>query len=692
MSLFLPRFRTMASYGPIALCFSRIAVVGVVLLGASAARSEIRVSAMVGDHMVFQQGRPVQLTGTAAAGETIRASLGAGGPAPGARAGMTAPPAAMATTQADSAGRWSITLPARPAGGPFVLTIEGSSTLKLTDIWSGELWMAAGQSNMELPLTGSSGADLAVAGGCAGLHLFVVAQATAPAPRTDVQGSWQDCNATTAAGFSAVAYHFGRELQHALGVPVGLIESARGGTPAEAWTPRAALLAEPSLRPMVDALDRAVQDPARREAMAQALVAWEAKNLYQDRGNRGEALGFARKGGGGQGWSTMALPQVWENAGLAIDGAVWFRREVVLPSQWAGQKLALSLGALDDFDTTYWNGERVGATGAETPQYWSSPRHYTIPARLARAGRNWIAVRVFDHYGNGGFAGTPAQLAVAGPGAEPLPLAGKWFYKIERRLPPIVADWESRPHLGGVDDPSSPSVLWNAMIAPLAGLPIAGVIWYQGESNVGRAEQYRTLFPTMLRAWRAAWDNPTLPFLFVQLPGYVNPGPDRDTPLGSGGWADLREAQTAALRQPRTAMAVALDIGESANIHPRNKQEVGRRLALAALRTVYGKDVIASGPTFLSVMREGHAMRVRFTSLASGLFTSDGAPPQGFLVAGADHTWHCAEAHIEGDSVVVSNPEVPAPLAVRYGWADDPPNTLRNLADLPAVPFRSDSW
>jgi sialate O-acetylesterase len=678
----------MALVRPISLLMSGAAVVAIALFAARVARSEIRVSAIVGDHMVVQQGRPVRLVGTAAPGEEIRASFGTSGPKAAVPAGIAT---TSATSKADGAGHWSITLPARPAGGPFVLTIEGSNTLKFTDIWSGELWLAAGQSNMELPLARSFGSDQAVAGGCAGLRLFVIMQTTAFAPSTDVQGTWQTCDATSAASFSATAFHFGREIQRALGVPVGLIESAWGGTSAEAWTPRSALVAEPSLKPMVDASDQIIQDPARRKEIAQALADWEAKNFHQDEGNRGEPLGYARTGGGGKDWSTMAIPQMWENAGLAIDGAVWFRREVVLPPEWAGQELALSLGALDDFDTTYWNGEQVGATGAQTPQYWSAPRHYKIPPRLARAGRNVIAVRVFDQGGDGGFAGTAAQLFVAAPGAEPLPLAGKWFYKIERGLSPIVVDWGARPHVVGLDDPSTPSVLWNAMVAPLAGLPLAGVLWYQGESNVGRADEYRTLFPAMIRAWRTAWASPALPFLFVQLPNFANPAAGT-APLGSGGWAGLREAQTAALHLQRTAMAVTLDIGESGNIHPRNKQEVGRRLALAALRTVYGKDVIASGPVFLSAMREGHAMRVRFASIASGLATSDGAPPAGFLVAGADRAWHRANARIEGDSVIVSCPDVPEPLAVRYGWADDPINTLRSLAAFPAAPFRTDNW
>jgi sialate O-acetylesterase len=556
--------------------------------------------------------------------------------------------------------------------------------------------VAAGQSNMELPLQRTRGGADAAALGCAGVRLFVASNRPAATPAATVRGEWRPCDAASAPGFSAAAFHFARELHRALGVPVGVVQSSVGGTPAEAWTPREALRAEPTLAPMVEAMDRAMADTALHDELAKKLAAWEAKNFYQDDGNRGEKLGWARTGGGR--WTTtMRLPQLWEAAGLEIDGAVWFRREVTVPEAWAGKDLALSLGPIDDFDVTYWNGERVGMTGAETPEYWSTPRRYPVPARFVKAGRNVIAVRVFDHFGGGGFAGAPAEMSVrpataaAGEAGrdEALPLAGAWTYKIERKLKPIVADWNTRPKLLGPDDQNSPTVLWNAMVAPFAGTPVAGVIWYQGESNVERAAQYRTLFPAMIRGWRAAWGDPKLPFLYVQLPNF---GAGPQPPLGEGPWAELREAQALALREPRTAMAVTLDIGEAGDVHPREKQEVGRRLALAALKLVYGRDVIASGPTFAAAVRDGAMIKVRFGNVAGGLTTSDGAPPKGFLIAGADRVWKPAEARIEGAAVIVRNAEIGEPVAVRYGWGNDPGATLRNQADLPAAPFRTDDW
>jgi len=332
----------------------------------------------------------------------------------------------------------------------------------------------------------------------------------------------------------------------------------------------------------------------------------------------------------------------------------------------------------------------VGATGVETPQYYSAARRYTVPGRLVKAGRNVLAVRVFDHYGNGGFGGTASQMkaAVVGSG-ESVPLAGAWLYRIERRLEPTVVDFSTQPAAVGVDNPSSPTVLWNAMAAPLTRAPLAGVIWYQGEANASRARQYRTLFPTMIKAWRAAWRQPALPFLFVQLANF-NPAPAQP---GDSDWAALREAQTMTLALPHTGMAVILDIGEALDIHPRDKKDVGHRLALWALKDVYGqRHVVAQGPTFVGAARAGAALRVRFDDHHGGLATADGGPPRGFAVAGADRKWAWAEARLAGDAVIVSSPAVPEPVAVRYGWADNPPNTLRSRTGLPAAPFRSDDW
>ena len=637
------------------------------------ARADVRLPALVSSHMVLQRERPARVWGWATPGERVRVFVAG----------------AQGESVASADGRWSVDLPPQPAGGPFAMTVAGRNKIVLEDVWFGEVWVASGQSNMEFPLAQATGGPEAAAAGCDGLHLFTVAKATSLLPKDDVSGQWAPCDGSTAPGFSAVAFYFGQEVRHALGVKVGLVHSSWGGTPAEAWTSREALQAEPSLRPMVADFDAALSDPAAQKAFAARLEAWEAANYHQDTANEGLANGWAKPDADTTDWKDMDLPQYWEKAGLAIDGAVWFRRTVEVPAAWSGKDLRLSLGALDDFDTTYFAGEEVGRTGKETPGYWTVPRKYVVPGRLVKVGRTVIAVRIFDHYGNGGFAGTAPEMTL-GPvdgSAAPLPLAGPWLYRIERSLPPATPDFASQPRYPSPDNPNSPTVLYGAMIAPLTPLAIRGAIWYQGESNAGAAFQYRTLFPAMIRDWRRAWGRGDFPFLFVQLANFM----PRAAAPGESQWAELREAQSRTLALPATGMAVAIDIGDGADIHPKDKRDVGARLARWALADTYGRAVLQSGPLYRSAAVESGTIRIRFDH-AAGLAAADGRAPRAFAVAGADRQWRWAEARIEGETVVVSSPDVPQPVAVRYAWADNPESTLRNGAGLPASPFRTDDW
>ena len=303
-----------------------------------------------------------------------------------------------------------------------------------------------------------------------------------------------------------------------------------------------------------------------------------------------------------------------------------------------------------------------------------------------KPGRTAIAVRVFDHYGGGGFSGSAAEMTLGPAAGAPQSLAGAWEYRVERELPPSAPDFATQPRYPSPDNPNSPTVLYGAMIAPLTPLAIRGAIWYQGESNAGAAFQYRTLFPAMIRDWRKAWGRGDFPFLFVQLANYMA----RAAEPGESAWAELREAQTRTLSVPHTGMAVAIDIGEAGDIHPKNKEDVGARLARWALADTYGQAVVKSGPLFDTLALEGSAVRVRFRH-AAGL-KADGGAPRGFAIAGADRQWRWAEARVDGETVVVSSPAVPQPVAVRYAWADNPDATLRNGEGLPASPFRTDDW
>jgi sialate O-acetylesterase len=642
-----------------------------ILIFACAVRAEVRLPAIISDNMVLQQGTKVRIWGNAKAGERVTVTF----------------QNKSSEAVADAQGRWTVFIGPLKSGGPAELTVKGDNTLTIKNVLAGEVWLCSGQSNMEWPLANTIGsAETLAQANYPEIRMFRVEKNTSAEPLSDVQGHWVVTTPDEAAHFTAVGYFFGRELYQRLKVPIGLIDSSWGGTPAEAWTSHEALVASPELKPILDRYASSLNMlPQAKEAYAQAVARWEEKNLYLDAGNKGEVLGYADPATSTDGWSKMDLPQQFETAGLLIDGAVWFRRVLELPESWAGKDLVLNLTPIDDQDITYFNGKRVGSIGRETPNSYMVPRKYVVPGSLVHGGRNVIAVRVFDSAGEGGFSRGGA-MSIGPNEGDVISLRGAWDYKVELALEPKHPDWGSRPEAVGVSNQNNPSVLYNAMIAPLVPFAIRGAIWYQGESNAGRAYQYRTLFPIMIRNWRTAWGH-EFPFYFVQLANWHANKAEPD----ESDWAELREAQTMTLREPQTGMAVTIDIGDENDIHPRNKLDVGRRLAAWALAGTYGVKVIPSGPLFERFTIEGDKVRIRF-KYGAGLKTSDGGPMKGFAIAGEDRRFVWADARIDGDTVIVSSPKVMKPVAVRYGWADNPIANLYNSAGLPASPFRTDDW
>ena len=648
-----------------------------VLILAAVVRAEVHLPSIIGDNMVLQRGMKVRIWGTANARERVTVTFDKN----------------SAHAVADAQGRWEVWLGPLKPGAPSDLTgkdltVKGDNTLTIKNVLVGEVWICSGQSNMEWPLSNTDNAAATLAEArYPEIRLFTVEKKTSTTPLSDVTGHWVVTTPEEAAHFSAVGYFFGRELYQHLKTPIGLIHTSWGGTPAEAWTSHEGLLSSPELKPILDKYESSMNAlPQTKEAYARAMAKWEEDNLYVDRENKGEALGYALPNTSTSDWSKMDLPKQFETAGLTIDGAVWFRREVVIPDTWVGGNLILNLPAIDDYDTTYFNGKVIGTTGRETPDSYQVPRMYMVPGSLVHEGTNVIAVRVFDRAGEGGFGRGDMSLRSASRDlSSPITLRGSWDYKVELALEPKHVDWGTRPEPVGAGKQNSPSVLYNAMLAPLVPFAIRGTIWYQGESNAGRAYQYRTLFPIMIRDWRRAWGR-VFPFYFVQL---ANWRPRKDQPAESD-WAELREAQSMTLREPQTGMAVAIDIGGE-DLHPRNKLDVGHRLAAWALADVYDEKVVPSGPLFESFSIEGDKVRIKF-KYAVGLKTNDGGPVKGFAVAGADHKLVWAEARIEGQTVVVWSPSISKPVTVRYGWADNPDVNLYNKAGLPASPFRTDDW
>lgn len=626
-----------------------------------------RLPAHLGDHALLQREARTAIWGWVEPGETVelRASWAGG---------------SVLTTRADAAGRFELWLITPGAGGPHTLAVAcAHGTRTVSDVLIGELWLASGQSNMEWtlgPRVGEGVAGWEEAARTATdprLRLFEVANELAPAPRADVRGAWRAADPTSAAESSAVAYFFARALRRELDVPVGILMAEWGGTPAEAWTPAGDLAAFPEFAATLAELARDPEERAAEQRARQAAYWRRAEELDG-------ALGLAEAAAEAcddSAWETVELPRAWEDHGLAqFDGLAWYRRVVTLPPEWAGVELVLELGPIDDRDTTFWNGVRIG--GQEDDGRWETPRRYVVPSAHVRAGANLLAVRVLDTGGLGGFFGAPEALRVARSGApaEALSLAGPWRFHAATALSALGWPPPSEPH-----HPGLPSVLWNGMVAPLVPSALAGVIWYQGEANVGRAAQYERLFPTLIEAWRAAFRR-DFPFLFVQIAPFAYGGDTGDA-------ARLRDAQRRTLARARgTGMAVTMDIGDPADIHPLEKRAVGERLARLALARRYGRALEDSGPLYRAHQREGAALRVAFDH-ARGL-TARGEPPRHLSLAGVDGVFHPAEGRIEGESLLVTSPAVAEPVHVRFGWGAADQTNLWNAAGLPAASFRSD--
>lgn len=618
------------------------------------------------DHMVLQRGINAPVWGWTTPGKMVTVGMN----------GQTS------SVVAGPDGKWMAALGPFPAGGPYTLTVEGPEKAQVQDVLVGDVWICSGQSNMEMGIGNVNKAKEEIASATnSNIRLFTVPKKTAGEPQETVVSHWDTCTPATVAaggwgGFSAVGYFFGRHLQETQHVPIGLIHTSWGGTIAEAWASASALRAMPDFVPQVDAVERSVAELKKGAGNADKMLAdWYEKN------DPGTAQKWGAADFSAANWKTMQLPTAWENAGLPnYDGIVWFRKRFELPADWAGKDLTLHLGPIDDDDTTYVNGVQVGATRG-----YNIDRVYKIPAALLKAGRNVIAVRVLDTGGGGGLDGTPDKMFVApagGAAGQSLTLAGNWRYQDSAPL----AKTTPVPMQTG-DNPNVTTVLYNGMIAPLIPYGIKGAIWYQGESNAGRGMQYRTLLPTMIKDWRARFGVGEFPFFIVQLANFT---PTVDQPIQEG-WADLREAQLlTAENLPKTGIAVALDIGEAGDIHPKNKQEVGRRLGLAADAIAYGNKIEYSGPHYRSMKVEGDKIRLTFDHLGGGLTTKDDGPLKGFAIAGANGHFEFADAKIDGDTIVVSSAKVPNPTAVRYAWANNPVCNLVNKAGLPASSFRTD--
>ena len=661
-------------------------------LSATSAWADVKLPAIISDHMVLEKAAKVPIWGKADPGEAVTVTLDG----------------KSAKATADAAGKWIASLDLKnSAPGPFEMTVEGKNKLTLTDVVVGEVWVASGQSNMEFQVKASLGAEEEVAKSANPLlRQFLVKKNPTTDALEDTEGAWVAASPETTGSFSAVGYYFAKKLQNELKVTVGLVHTSWGGTPSEAWTSVEAIDSIPDLKASREKLWAILKDyPVKKQAFVDGLGAWIKENGREDK-PVADAAAFAGEAVSTEGWVPVKVPGPVTANGLPEAGAVWLRKEVDVQNKTSAN-LQLIL-PIDGFESVYWNGKLVKQTTYQTFAGLGHIRRYgpyDIPAAEVKAGKNILAIRFYEPVGPAKFSGDPK--------AGGIPLAGEWLAKAEFDFPALDAQKIAaapQPPTNPPGPQNTASCLFNGMIHPILPYAIRGAIWYQGESNAGRAYQYRTAFPLMITDWRKQWNQGDFPFYFCQLANFMAKKPE----AGESAWAELREAQSLTLKLPNTGQAILIDIGESADIHPRNKKDVGERLALIALAKDYKKSQPYSGPVYDSMkIADGKAV-LSFKQVADGLVAkplpetyemksltketaplvrnSPGSQLEGFAICGEDKKWVWADAKIQGKTVVVSSDKVPSPVAVRYAWSDNPTCNLYNSAGLPASPFRTDDF
>lgn len=559
------------------------------------------------------------------------------------------------------------------------MQVRGKNKLEYTNIMVGEVWVCSGQSNMEWRVDNSNNAEEEITSArYPRIRLFTVPKKVAQFPQDDIlEGEWVECSPETIAAFSAVGYFFGRDLHQELDVAVGLINTSWGGTVAETWISPQTINQDPDFKEPLVKLQQMDLADYRKSKMEQIREILGEELPKEDEGIVDDEPVWAGLDFNDNNWRSIKTPMYWEDQGyIDIDGIGWYRKDIRLNEEQTNSSLTLHLGKVDDSDITFFNGIEIGKTEGKYDQ----ERVYTIDRKYLKPGRNVIAVRVHDTGGNGGIWGDPRNQFLA-IGNEKKDISGEWKFRISKAE---VSEINVGPN-------TYPTLLYNAMINPLVPYAIRGAIWYQGESNAGRAKQYQRIFPALINDWRTQWNQGDFPFLYVSLANFMEaPGQP-----GESEWAELREAQTQALALPNTGIALTIDIGEAGDIHPRNKQDVGKRLALNALKIAYGENVVHSGPMFDSVEFDGNLALVTFAETGSGLEVKDRyGYLKGFTIAGADRKFYWARAElIDENSVVIYSDDVPKPVAIRYGWANNPDDVnLYNKEGLPANPFRTDNW
>ncbi|MWB93582.1 hypothetical protein GON26_04365 [Flavobacterium sp. GA093] len=627
------------------------------LMFSSIINANVRMPLLFSDGMVLQRNKQIPVWGWADANEKVTVHFNK----------------QSKTIQADKNGKWMVKLNAEKAGGPFELIITGNNKISIKDVLVGEVWICSGQSNMEFQMYKTMNAEKEMQDSdYPMIRHFGVAQDLSGTPKEDLkQGKWAVANKENIKDFTAAGFFFAKKIYAELKIPIGIINTSWGGTCVETWTSREAFEKSPDFKTMIAEVPQVDMDAVfetYKKSLLENIKKIQGFDVTMNNENQFSAADYNDAS-----WPEIKTPSLWENLQIGnIDGVVWMRKTITLTAEQAKKEAVLHLAKVDDEDVTYVNGVQVG-----TNNIWEAKRIYKIPAGVLKEGKNVIAVRISDYSGGGGIYGEASDFKIDFKDSN-LPLEGLWKFNV------VQVKMSVSPN-------SYPSLLYNAMVNPLIPYAFQGVLWYQGEANVTRAEQYKKAFPLMITDWRTKWNQGDFPFYFVQLSTFDEF--KGNSKVGSR-WAELREAQTETLKLPNTGMAVTTDIGNAKDIHPTNKQDVGLRLAAIALNNVYGKKRVFSGPMYQSQEIKGNQIILTFNHTGSGLTASDNSENvKGFEIAGADKVFYSAKAIIKNNKIIVSSEKVPNPVAVHYGWADDDTEiNLFNKEKLPASPFRTDNW
>lgn len=632
-------------------------------------KAEVKLSNIFSDNMVIQQSRVIKIWGWADKNESVEVHFRG----------------QVKKAKADKKGAWVVELSPVSYGGPYTLEVRGiKNTVKLENVLVGEVWLASGQSNMEwLVQNVANAAEEMKDADYPMIRNFNVIKNLSVEPLEQLNGHWTVCSPETVKDYSAVAYFFARTLYKDLNIPIGIINSSWGGTDVETWMSPEAV----NKLPKEVIVEQTLFDDTKNSPNYEKNknIREYVKALQTDKGLLEKWYDPATDIST---WETMNIPQLWRHVLNDKTGIIWFRYDLDIPASEINKSAVLTLGAIADRDDTWVNGVKVGE-GNELV----SDRVYPIPSGVLKAGKNTIVVKVEDLGGSGGMYGRPGHLYTSRPC---MPASGNMYLQLGDKRYSVEGNWLYNASVTNepfdyvkITANSFYSLLYNAMINPIINYSIQGAIWYQGENNARNPYEYRTLFPAMINDWRNKWGY-EFPFYWVQLANFTG---KQQTPSDSS-WAEVREAQTMTLSLPKTGETVITDIGDIRDIHPANKQDVGYRLAINALNKDYGKkNVVYSGPTFKYMKIEGSEVIVEFDNIGSGLTTHNKyGYVEGFTLAGNDQKFYWAKAYIDGNTVVVSSEEVTQPIAVRYGWEHNPDVGIYNKENLPAGPFRSDTW